>query len=47
MYNPDNKIDSHKQYQKEMKKLVSEVNKKAQTMLKKLTEQSKPEVGSV
>jgi len=46
MYNPDSKIDSDKQYQKEMKELMSEINKKTQAMLKKLKEQSKPEVGS-
>ena len=47
MYPSDSKIDSDKQYQKEMEKLVSEVNKKTQTMLKKLKGQSKPEVGSI
>jgi len=47
MYQPDNKFDSNEQYQKEMENLVSEVNKKTQTMLKKLKEQSKPEVGSI
>ncbi len=47
MYQSVNKIDSSGQYQKEMEKLVSEVNKKTQTMLKKLKEQSKPEVGSI
>jgi len=47
MYPSDSKIDSDKQYQKEMEKLVSEVNKKTQTMLKKLKDQSKPELGSM
>lgn len=47
MYSLDNKINSDEQYQKEMEKLVSEINKKTQTMLKKLKDQSKPEVGSV
>ncbi|MEK0346445.1 MAG: hypothetical protein QQN65_06400 [Nitrosopumilus sp.] len=41
------KINSDEQYQKEMKKVVSDINKKTQTMLKKLKKQSKPEVGSV
>jgi len=46
MYPADSKIDSGEQYQKEMKKLISDVNKKTQVMLKKLKDQSsKPEVG--
>ena len=47
MYQSDNKIDLDEQYQKEMKKLLSEVNKKSQKTMKKLKDQSKPEVGSV
>ena len=47
MYQSDNKIDLDEQYKKEMEKLVSEVNKKTQTMLKKLKDQSKPKVGSI
>ena len=43
----DSKIDSDEQYQKEMENLVSEINKKTQTMLKKLKDQSKPELGSM
>jgi len=47
MYQSDNKIDFDEQYQKEMKKILFEINKKSQKMLKKLKDQSKPEVGSV
>ena len=47
MYPSDSKIDPDEEYQKEMEKLVSEVSKKTQEMLKKLKEQSKPEVGSI
>jgi len=47
MYQSDNKIDSDELYQKEREKLISEINKKSQKMLKKLKDQSKPEVGSV
>ncbi|MCH8086189.1 MAG: hypothetical protein QQN46_04380 [Nitrosopumilus sp.] len=47
MSTSNRKIDSDEQYQKEMKKVVSDINKKTQTMLKKLKKQSKPEVGSV
>jgi len=47
MYQSDNKIDLDEQYQKEMKKLLFEINKKSQKMLKKLKDQSKPEVGSL
>ena len=43
----NSKIDLYEQYQKEMKKIVSDTNKKTQTILKKLKDQSKPEVGSV
>jgi len=47
MYQSDSKIDSDELYQKEREKLISEINKKSQKMLKKLKDQSKPEVGSV
>ncbi len=47
MYQSDNKIDLDEQYQKEMKKLLFEINKKSQKKLKKLKDQSKPEVGSL
>jgi len=47
MSTSNRKIDSEEQYQKEMKKILSDINKKTQTTLKKLKEQSKPEVGSV
>ena len=46
MYNPDNQIYSDDLYQKEMNELLSETNKKAKVLLKKLKDQSKPELGS-
>ena len=44
MYPSDNKIDSNEVYQKEMEKLVSEVNKNTQKMFKKLKEQPEPKL---
>ena len=44
----ESKVDFDEQYQKEMKKLVSEINEQTQEMFKKLKDQSgKPEVGSI
>jgi len=36
MSTSNRKIDSEEQYQKEMKKILSDINKKTQTTLKKL-----------
>ena len=48
MYRSDNKIDLDEQYQKEMKKLVSEINEQTQEMFKKLKDQTgKPELGAM
>jgi len=43
----ESKVDFDEQYQKEMKKLVSEINEQTQEMFKKLKDEvAKPEVGS-
>jgi len=48
MCSSDSKIDFDEQYQKEMKKLVSEINEQTQVMFKKLKDQiGNPELGSM
>ena len=47
MFPSDSKIDLDEQYQKEMEELISDHNIKTQAWLKKLKDQSKPEVGSI